>query len=166
MQYVFDTNILINMYDNYFPNVFDIVWNKVEELIDDGVMVSISEVKLELKSESIKNHWLTIESKCNETLFKELINGEEECIPLIESLPIYKEEFKRNKTVSSLEKEWGNYATVVADPWLIAYAWKHNAIVVTNEKPTKKHNIPHVCDELDVGHINLKEFFERNNIKF
>ena len=116
MQYVFDTNILIDMHENYFPTVFDTVWDKVKELIDDGTMVSITEVKLELKSESIKNHWLNIESRCNETLFKELINGEEECIPLIEGLSIYKEEFRRNSIVTSLENEWGNYATVVADP--------------------------------------------------
>ena len=38
-------------------------------------ILKISNVaKLELKSEPIKNHWLNIESKCNETLFKELIN--------------------------------------------------------------------------------------------
>lgn len=166
MQYVFDTNILIDMHENYFPTVFDTVWDKVKELIDDGTMVSITEVKLELKSESIKNHWLNIESRCNETLFKELINGEEECIPLIEGLSIYKEEFRRNSIVTSLENEWGNYATVVADPWLIAYGWKNGAVVVTNEKPTKKHNIPHVCDELGVGHVNLRQFFEDNNIKF
>ena len=79
---------------------------------------------------------------------------------------IYKEEFRRNSTVTSLEKEWGNYATAVADPWLIAYGWKNDTVVVTNEKPTKKHNIPHVCDELCVKYINLREFFESNNITF
>ena len=81
-------------------------------------------------------------------------------------MSIYKEEFRRNSIVTSLENEWGNYATVVADPWLIAYGWKNGAVVVTNEKPTKKHNIPHVCDELAVGHVNLRQFFEDNNIKF
>ena len=166
MQYVFDTNILIDMHENYYPTVFCNVWEKVKELIDNEVMVSISEVKYELKSEPIRNHWLNIESQCNEKLFKELTNGEEECIHLIEALPIYKEEFRRNKITTSLEKEWGNYASVVADPWVIAYGWKHDAVVVTNEKPAKKHNIPHVCDELEVDHVNLKQFFEENNIKF
>ena len=62
MQFVFDTNILIDMYKNYFPTVFTTLWDKVKELIDDEVMVSISEVKLELKSEPNKNHWSNIES--------------------------------------------------------------------------------------------------------
>ncbi len=166
MQYVFDSNILIDIYQNYYPEVFESVWEKIEELISNEIMVSITEVREELKSKNIRDQWLKINNNCNGLLFRELIAGEEECIPLIEDLPIYREKFHKKKTISTLEKEWGDYATAVADPWLIAYGWKHNATVVTNESPRKKYNMPHVCDELNVNHINLKEFFKENYIKF
>ena len=166
MEYVFDSNILIDIYQNYYPEVFESVWDKIEELINDEIMVSIAEVKEELKSKDIHNQWSKVNNNCKGLLFRELVDGEEECIQLIENLPIYREEFHKKKTTSTLEKEWGDYATVIADPWLIAYGWKHNATVVTNEQPRKKHNMPHVCDELNVRHINLKEFFKENNIKF
>ena len=166
MQYVFDSNILIDIYQNYYPEVFESVWEKIEELISNEIMVSIVEVREELKSKNIRDQWLKINNNCNGLLFRELVSGEEECIPLIEDLPIYREEFHKKKIITTLEKEWGDYATVIADPWLIAYGWKHNVTVVTNESPKKKYNIPHVCDELNVNHINLKEFFKENNIKF
>ena len=34
MQYVFDSNILIDIYQNYYPEVFESVWEKIEELIE------------------------------------------------------------------------------------------------------------------------------------
>ncbi|WP_405298238.1 DUF4411 family protein [Methanobrevibacter sp.] len=161
MVYVIDTNYLIIAHDHYFPEVFVSFWDKIDELIEEGILVSINEVKEELKAKRIRDHWLDIDSRANGKFFKELINGEHECIPLIESLPLYKEEFGNGRT---LENEWGNYATANADPWLIAYGWKHGAIVITNESVNKDHNIPHVCDELGVKHVTLKEFFVENNI--
>ena len=88
MQYVFDSNILIDIYQNYYPEVFESVWEKIEELISNEIMVSITEVREELKSKNIRDQWLKINNNCNGLLFRELIAGEEECIPLIEDLPM------------------------------------------------------------------------------
>ena len=158
MVYVIDTNYLIIPHDHYFPEVFVSFWDTIDELIEEGTLVSINEVKEELKAKRIRDHWLDIDSRANGKFFKELINGEHECIPLIESLPLYKEEFGNGRT---LENEWGNYATAVADPWLIAYGWKHGAVVITNESIEKDHNIPHVCDELGGKTCYSKRIFCR-----
>ena len=161
MQYVIDTNYLISACHNYYIGVFDSFWDKINELIEDDILVSINEVKEELESKKPREHWLAINEKANGKFFKELNNGEEKCIPLIEELPIFKEEFGNGRT---LEKEWGEYTDKVADPWLIAYGWKHGATVITNESVKKTHNIPHVCDELGIRHVNLEEFFLENDI--
>ena len=60
MQYVFDSNILIDIYQNYYPEVFESVWEKIEELISNEIMVSIVEVREELKSKNIRDQWLKI----------------------------------------------------------------------------------------------------------
>lgn len=64
MVYVIDTNYLIIAHDNYFPEVFDSFWDKIDELIEEGILVSINEVKEELKAR-IRDHWLDIDSRAN-----------------------------------------------------------------------------------------------------
>jgi hypothetical protein len=48
----------------------------------------------------------------------------------------------------------------VADPFLLCHALKHNSTIVTTESHIKQYNIPHVCRELNVNCIGIREFFK------
>lgn len=165
MQYVFDTNILIDLHENYYPEIFQTLWDKFEELIREDIVISLNEVKCELKSKKIRDHWMKIDNNTGNKLFIELTNDDMKNLSKIEKLDIYREKFNKNSKRISIEEEWG-YGECVADPLLIIYGLSYNACVVTNENIRKKHNIPHVCDELNVKHIDLKQFFIENKITF
>lgn len=168
--YVLDTSILIEMSKHYFPEVFPSLWTHLEFLIIDDDVISLKEVQEELKKDKkTSKFWNTFNSKCDNKLFRELEDGEENQMINIESLDIYREAFntkkKGQKSLSSLEDEWG-YGSAVADPLLICHALHHNSTVVTLESPHKGHNIPDVCWRLKVNCMNLREFFKDNNFKF
>ena len=50
-----------------------------------------------------------------------------------------------------------------ADPWVIAYAYPYQGVVVSEEKPRASGRgdvkIPDVCEQLGVRHVNLLELF-------
>ncbi|NQT39748.1 MAG: DUF4411 family protein [Planctomycetes bacterium] len=52
-----------------------------------------------------------------------------------------------------------------ADPWMIAVARLHQAVVVSEESRGKGPKIPHVCDELEIQHTNLLGFVRATELR-
>ena len=77
------------------------------------------------------------------------------------------------RTYSRIVNQWPIWSTRRrnrdADPWVIALASGLGGTVVSEEKPNRsadgtKTKIPDVCEALGVGHKNLLQLFERENL--
>ena len=56
MIYVFDTNILSNIFSNYFFDSFPTFWENFEKLISSSKIISVREVKKELQERGWDNN--------------------------------------------------------------------------------------------------------------
>lgn len=167
MQYVLDTSILVEILERYYPEVFPSLWEKIYRLIEEGTVVSLREVQKELERGKFRKEWDLVNINSDKKLFIDFEGDEMLGIAKIIELDVYTEKFRdKNANLTSLEKEWGIYGEAVADPLLICHGLYYGSTIVTMENPNKGHNIPHVCHELDVRCIGLKEFLIENNFKF
>lgn len=167
MVYILDTNILIELHQHYFPEVFPSLWKKIEFKINENEIISLKETQKELKESSpARKIWDQIHYNTNKHLFQELNPKAMKELEKICNLNIYTEKFKTNKGYTTLEKEWSEYNTFIADPLLICHGLHYNSTIVTMEKENKGHNIPHVCHELKIKCIDLKKFLIENEFKF
>lgn len=165
--YVLDTSILVEISERYYPEVFPSLWEKINELILDDKIVSLKEVLMEIDNGKFSKQWGLINNKVDKKLFREFEGDEMQELEKITELDIYTEKFRdKNKNLTTLEEEWTTYGEVVADPLLICHGLYYDSTVVSMESPNKGHNIPHVCYELGVRCIGLKEFFIENEFKF
>ena len=167
--YVLDTSILIEISKYYFPEIFPSLWDRLKFLVMNDDLISLKEVQEELKKDKkTSKFWNNFNSQCDNKLFRELDDGEENQMINILSLDIYREDFTTKKkgqvVISSLEEEWG-YGSVIPDPLLICHGLHHGSTVVTLESPSKGHNIPDVCWRLEVNCIGLREFFKDANFR-
>lgn len=168
--YVMDTNTLLALQNHYFPDVFINVWVDINNLIGQNEVISIKEVQEEITSREHKIYWDNIHLEHGKNFYQDLVNGEESEMRKIEELEIYhkiiiKTNNRGREREWSLQKEWGE-GEAVADPLLICHGLKHGTTIVTTESPNKQLNIPHVCKELDVDCIGIREFFKENNLRF
>ena len=167
MQYVTDISILVELSEYYYPEVFPSLWTHIDNLIDDEKIVSLIEVQKEIDKGKFSQQWDLINNKSRKKFFKDFEEDEILGLSKIIELDVYSEKFKdKHDNVTTLEKEWGIYGEIAADPLLICHGLYHNSTVVTLENPNKGHNIPHVCYELNVRCIGIKEFFIENKFKF
>jgi hypothetical protein len=138
-------------------------------LIDSNEVISITEVQEEITSSEHKTFWNKINEKHNNTFYNELIYDEIEEFPKNRKIKnLFKDNFKKYpylKVEWSLQKEWGE-GIAIADHLLVCHGLKHNSTIVTTESPRKQYNIPHVCKELKVDCIGIKEFFLENELQF
>lgn len=167
MVFVLDTNVLIEFNRRYYPEIFPSFWKKLYGLIDSEKVISLKESQMELKESSdARKFWNQIHQNANGNFFRELEEDETEEMYKIWDLDIASEKFKIKGNFTTLLKEWGDYNTIIADPLLICHGLHHKSTIVTDENVNKGHNIPHVCYELDVECIGLKDFLLNNNFKF
>lgn len=148
--YVIDTCSLIAMTETYPQDVFPGVWEKVEDLIDEGKIISAEDVYEELSSKDDDLYkWAGIRNH----IFKELSDDIQESA--IEILDTHSNLIDIKNKKSS------------ADPFLIATARVHCGIVVTEEDFSggdHKSKIPDVCRDYKVDCINVLEMFRRENL--
>lgn len=144
--YIIDACALIDAAKHYMLNkkTFSSIWEKLEDLIREGVLISSIEVKDEVKDEDIAT-WLSRNSNMFIPLTEEV---QKETIKILRDYP---------RLIKLTSKGNSN-----ADPFLLATAILYNAIIVTNETPAGENatvrKIPDVCKSLDIGWMNLNEF--------
>ncbi|HEY44940.1 MAG TPA: DUF4411 family protein [Anaerolineae bacterium] len=150
MIYVLDASCFIVL-GHYFPARFPSFWEKFNELVSTGSIISVREVHRELDRQAAKPHlrdWIGE----NKRIFLPPSPSETEFVREIFSNQHFQALLKNRQILTS---------TPVADPFVIASGYVRNACVVTEE--TKKPNaakIPNVCEYYDVDCINLESLME------
>lgn len=134
--YVIDTNSFIYAWrDFYTPASFGFVWERIDDLIQGGRIISHAEVMEEIDHPEDLREWLEDEERAR--IFLESTAQERATVGDLQTkYPPFKPKGGR--------ANW-------ADPWIVAKA-KHTegAIVVTEEKEGALSRIPKVCEEEEI----------------
>jgi len=152
-KYIFDTCVWIDLYGHYPRETFEGLWENLDILLNDGSVVSSSEVLREIGK---RDDLILAEVKKIAHLFRK---------PTIEEMSIAKEIV--NKYQYIVKKKSINNGNPEADAFVIAMAKKSNGIVVTTEelKPNAQ-KIPNVCKDLNIECLHFHDFFKKENWKF
>ncbi|MBI5220442.1 MAG: DUF4411 family protein [Candidatus Liptonbacteria bacterium] len=129
------------------------LWERIKELMAEGVIISHAEVLAEIKKDGKKGEELYNWAHANEHIFKnhdEDIEGK-----IIRSMSVTYKVFVNNKNKAS---------DVYADPWLIAQAKLHKLKIISEETHSgstdpENYKLPNVCDDplFGVKCLNLWE---------
>lgn len=153
-KYIFDSNIFVGLQRQQPLDLYPSVWNKIDELMQVGTVVSSAEVLDEI---SVGGDELNDWAKKREEFFLpadvEVQNGVRDILSKYRGLVEGGKKCKCNS----------------ADPFVIALAKKLNYTVVTNE--TKNGNlgspkIPDVCDKYNIKCINFVDFSRKMKFVF
>ena len=152
-KYVFDSNIFIGLERRQPRDVYPSVWKKIEELMEDGTIISSAEVFDEL---SLGDDTLSAWAKSRKESFlpSEISLQERVRKILAEDRGLVEGGKKRNN----------------ADPFVIALAQEKSCVVVTEEarsnNPSTAPKIPDICEKYGVQHINFVGFMREMKLIF
>ena len=153
MKYSIDTSAIIDCWLLYPPDVFPALWDRLNELIDHGVLIGPEEALRELaRKDDEAYRW----ARGHRSMFV----PED---PRVQAEA--RQVLKRYPRLVDEEKE-----TPDADPFVIALARVQGCSVVTREKlsrnPKERPKIPDVCRELGVQWLNILGMFRELGWKF
>jgi len=155
--YVFDSNTFINLFRHYYESRFPTLWANFHDLITEGRLISVREVKIELQT-YYRTDRLTKWIQENDEIFKQPDDSESKFIKDIFEIERFRRIIERKKILSGKP---------VADPFLIAKAKILGISVVTEEKYKKNGvKIPNICEYFDIPCTNLEGFMENENWQF
>jgi len=126
------------------------LWEKVEELITQGIIISHTEVLAEIKKDGTKGEELFNWAHAHEHVFQ---------------THQFETEGKIIRSMSSKYKAFvnntGKASDIFADPWLIAQAKIRGLKIISEEnrsgsKDPARFKIPNVCDDTEFGIKCLK----------
>ncbi len=151
-KYVFDSGPFIGL-KNYPPDVFSSLWSNFLQLIQDGNIISSSEVLREIENYDDEiAEW----AKLNRQVFIK---------PTIEEQRLVQQILAKHPDL--VKEEAILLGKPYADPFVIAQAKSHNCILVHSEKlKPNAHKIPNVCIDFNVAEIPLFDFFRKENWNF
>lgn len=152
MRYSLDTSAIIDGWDRHYPiDVFPSLWMRLEEFIDAGVLHASTEVYIELQRKDDDLHrWM----KHHKRMLVESDEGVQRAmIDVLEKYPKLVNPEKNRST---------------ADPFVIAVARVHGAIVVTGENhgSATKPKIPFVCASEGIACTTLLGMMRQLNLSF
>ena len=157
MIYVFDSSSLSNILNHYYQDRFPSFWEKFNEIVNQGNLISVREIRNELTGKFDDD---TIETlvKHNRIFFSDPTNEELSFITQIYSVNHFQHNLDKKKILS------GGF---FADPFVIAKAWKEKGTVVT-EEDYKEHGakIPNICRHFDILCTKLEGFLKEVDWKF
>ncbi|MCH7612220.1 MAG: DUF4411 family protein [Candidatus Marinimicrobia bacterium] len=157
MIYIFDTSTFITLFEYFYTDSFPSLWSKYDELIKQGKIISVREVKNEInkkRSESRLTKWVKNHKKIFFT-------------PEKEELDFVVEIFRVRHFQALIRKKEQLEGTPVADPFVIAKAKVANACVVTEEiEKDNAARIPNICKHFGIECLKLEGFMKRENWKF
>jgi len=148
--YVFDTNSLSVLFDNFYLARFPSLWEKFDELLLTGRIISVREVYNEI----LCRH--------RDTRLVEWAKGQREFFvqPSVEEMQFVGRIFAVVHFRALIRKRETLEGTPVADPFLIAKAKVDKRVLVSQE--TLKPNaakIPNVCEHFGVQYTNVGGFY-------
>lgn len=151
-KYVIDSGPLINL-KHFYNDIFVSFWKMFEQAIDEGKIISSSEVYRELKEQDDE---ITEWAKKYKSIFKKPELAEQQFVAEILQ--------KHPELIRYISVKKGR---AVADPFLIAQARNYQAALVTSEKyKPNAHNIPVICEEYGIESITFREMCLREGWKF
>jgi len=151
-KYIFDSGPFIDL-KNYPTDIFTTLWDNISQMIENGQIISSSEVLRELENYDDE---IAIWAKTQKKIFTKPTVSELEMVKQI--LNIHPELVKQENILSGKP---------YADPFVIAQAKHNNCILVHREKyKLNAHKIPNVCLSFNVKEISLFEFFRLEKWKF
>jgi hypothetical protein len=156
MVYVFDTSSFSILKD-YYKNKFRTFWNRFDDAVARGEVISVREVYIELDGQVDRPHlqeWI----KANRRIFVTPSPDETQFLQEIFSVPHFQYLLRPKNTLTS---------TPFADPFVIALAKVRQGCVVTEEKLKKNGaRIPNICEHFGVDCTNLEGFIEQQKWEF
>lgn len=142
-KYVIDACALINASKNYnmSKKSFAHIWEAFNELIENGQLISSSEIFEELKDDDIVQ-WAKSHKESFLPLTREV---QEKTTEILQQFP---------QIIKIQTKGSSN-----GDPFLIATAILENGVIVTDEG-NKNHGIPMVCESLGISYMKLNDMLD------
>ena len=146
--YVIDACALIDAARNYnmSKKSFSHIWAALDDLIQNGELISSTEIMDELKDDDLKA-WAKQHKEC--------------FLPLTRDVQVKTTEVLSQFPTLIKIRSTGNSN---ADPFLIATAVLQGGTIVTNEKlgdnKTQDYKIPNVCQALNIPYMNLHTFLD------
>jgi hypothetical protein len=154
--YVFDTSVIVHLFQNYYRNRFKTLWSLYDAGVDSGMIVSVREALSELIDEGQSDDTATW-AKSHRRVFLDPVDEEGE---VLNRIPLHPE--GRN-LVSKKSIKTGR---PVADPYVISKAVVLPGTIVTNESFRIAARIPHVANLVGARCFNLEQFMEREDWEF
>jgi len=157
MIYVFDSDALITLFKHYYLSRFPSLWDRFDDLVYAGHIISVREVSREISG---RDDRLAGWAKSNHDFFQ---------TPSIEETNHVSSIFSVSHFQALIRQQERLQGKPVADPFVIAKAWGlgENGCVVTQEKE-KPHaaKIPNVCNHFSISCKNLEQFMEQEKWSF
>ncbi|ELC7324553.1 DUF4411 family protein [Stenotrophomonas maltophilia] len=151
MSYSFDTSALIEPWTRrYPPDLFQPIWGWLENLVDQGHVAAIDEVRHELhRQEDELSAW----TKSQEKLFVPASADVQTALrDVLIAFP----------NLADHERDRSG-----ADPWVVAYALSAGRSVVTYETMGKasKPKIPNACAHFGIGCLSLVDVLRQTGYR-
>lgn len=156
MIYVFDMGPLRIMFRHYYPEVFPTLWDRFDDMRNDGRLVSTREVSREVDGQEDR---LSAWARGNRQFFHTPSNDELQTVADIFAVPHFQAMIRRQERLQGKP---------VADPFVIAKARhaENGCVVSAEELKPNAAKIPNVCNHFDVPHMSLEEFMARERWTF
>ena len=142
-KYVIDACALIDAAKNYnmSKKTFSNIWETLDKLVEDGRLISSTEILDELKDDDIEK-WGKQHKEAFLPLSREI---QEKATEILEQYP---------NMIKIATKGNSN-----GDPFLIATAIVEGGVIVTNEKKNE-NKIPYVCEKMGIEYTDLNGFLD------
>ena len=153
--YVFDSGAFIHLFKYYYAETFESLWSKFEELVANGTIISVLEVRRELEdhgdalAEWVKNH---------SSIFYKPTQEEADVITHIFSNLNFEHNIKKQNLMQYCNS---------ADAFVVAKAKVKGYKVVSTE--VYKHDgakVPNLCEYEGVEHLSVHDFMKEEKWKF
>ena len=148
-KYIIDTSALLSQKHDrdYRRSVFKSYWDKTDDYIKEGIIVTCSEVDEEIGDPEIQKHFHSL-------------------LPTV--LPIdYTTQDNVRRIVTEnpkmIEFTQNGKGSSSGDAFLIATAMQYGLIVITQENSNNSRKIPQICKTYGIEAISIIEFWEREN---
>lgn len=153
--YCIDTSALLHAWRrDYPPDIFQSLWDNLQQLIETNNLIAPDEVLYELERGGDEIfQWI----KARDSMFVE-------------------PDERVQSVVGQIVDDYPNFVPhdssdgIWADPYVIALAEVHGAIVITGEKAvgagSKRLKMPNICHELDVTFIDFLQLIRKEGWRF
>ena len=161
--YVVDSNFFIQAHRITYPlDVAISFWDRIRDLANRGLIISIDKVKNELyQNDDELKHWC--EEYLPEDFFKSSEEAIDEYVKVVTWAMSKNEHFIQRALDEFLDAD-------EADAWIIAYSLKTNCVITTYEKsqPARKNKIkiPEPCEFLGVAYVDTMDMFRQLGVQF